>query len=120
MIETSFRDVTNNKCKMRGDGYCPKPLEQIASFLCKRWILTIIETIGNFDVLRFNNLLRRIEGITQKTLSERLQDLEKHNLVSRKAFPEKPPRVEYSLTIKGNKLKEAILPLYDFIESKSL
>lgn len=120
MAGTSFHNVTNNKCKMVGNGYCPKPLEQAASFLCKKWTLTIIVTIGNFGVLRFNDLLRRIDGITQKTLSERLQDLEKHNLVSRKAFPEKPPRVEYSLTTKGNKLKEMVLPLYDFAESKFL
>ncbi len=120
MIETSFYNVTNNECKMAGNGYCPKPLEQVASFLCKKWTLTIIVTIGNFGVLRFNDLLRRIDGITQKTLSERLKDLEEHNLISRKTFPEKPPHVEYSLTIKGKKLKEAVLPLYSFVESKSL
>ncbi len=117
MIETSFRLVTNkNECRMKGDGYCPRPLEKTA-FLSKKWTLSIIVTVGNFDSLRFNDLLKRIDGITQKTLSERLQELGQYDLVVRKAFPEKPPRVEYSLTPKGQNLRKAVLPLIKMAES---
>jgi len=129
MTETSFYTVTDRKskgaplasidpCRMKGDGYCPIPLEQAAVFLSRKWTLSIIVTIGNFGTLRFNDLLRRIEGITQKTLSERLQELEKHNLIVRHAFPEKPPRVEYSLTYKGQKVRKSILPLIKLAESQ--
>lgn len=115
MAETSFRLVTK-ECKMKGDGYCPRPLEK-TTFLSRKWTLSIIVTIGNFGSLRFNDLLKRIDGITQKTLSERLQELEQYDLVVRKAFPEKPPRVEYSLTSKGQKLRKAVLPLIKLAES---
>lgn len=118
MAETGFYVVTNKECRMKGDGYCPKPLERAAAFLSKKWALSIIVTIGNFGSLRFNDLLRRIEGITQKTLSERLKELEKYNLVKRDAFYERPPRVEYSLTSNGQKIRKAVLPLLKLAESE--
>ncbi len=120
MAETSLRVVTNGeKCRMKGSGYCPKPLEQAAVFLNKKWALSIIVTIGNFGNLRFNDLLGRIEGITQKTLSERLKELERYNLVARQAFSERPPRVEYSLTKNGHRFRKAVLPLLKLAESQT-
>lgn len=118
MAETSIRMETNSDCGMRGNGYCPKPLEKTA-FLSKKWALSILVTIGNFGALRFNSLLKRIDGITQKTLAERLSELEEHNLVVRRAFSEKPPRVEYSLTRNGEKVRKAILPLIRLAESNA-
>lgn len=103
---------------MRGNGYCPRPLEK-TTFLSRKWTLSIIVTIGNFDILRFNDLLRRIDGIRQKTLSERLKELEQYNLITRHAFPETPPRVEYSLTKNGEKVRKAVLPLLRLAESKT-
>ncbi len=118
MPETSIRLVTNSECGMRGNGYCPKPLEKTA-FLSKKWALSILVIIGNFGALRFNGLLKRIGGITQKSLAERLCELEEHNLVVRTAFSEKPPRVEYSLTRNGEKVRKAILPLIKLAESNA-
>ncbi len=115
MPETSLRTETN-ACRMKGNGYCPKPLEKAAAFLSKKWTLSIIVTIGNFGTLRFNDLLRRI-GITQKTLSERLKELEQYNLVARSSFPERPPRVEYSLTSEGERVRKAVVPLLKLAES---
>ncbi len=121
MAETSLRPVTNREnCKMIGGGYCPISLEQAAAFLSKKWTLSIVVIIGNFGTLRFNDLLHRIDGMSQKTLSKRLQELEKHGLISRQAFAEKPPRVEYSLTTEGQKLRKAILPLHKLAESNAL
>lgn len=128
MAETSFYSVTKSRqtethesidfCKMKGNGYCPKPLEK-TTFLSKKWTLSIIVTIGNFGTLRFNDLMKRI-GISQKTLSERLQELERYNLVVRNAFNERPPRVEYSLTRNGQKVRKAVLPLLKLAESDAL
>ncbi len=125
MRETSLQLVTNNQdnnkeCRMKGNGYCPKPLERVAVFLIKKWTLSIIVTIGNFNTIRFNDLLKRIEGMTQKTLSERLRELEKRNIVVRHAFSERPPRVEYSLTSSGQKIMKAVLPLLKLAESNAL
>lgn len=103
--------VSNAGCKMQGSGYCPKPLEAANAFLSKKWTISIITTIGNFGIIRFNDLLHRVEGITPKTLTERLKELEKEGLLKRTAHAQIPPRVEYSLTAKGKKLMKAIVPL---------
>lgn len=103
-------------CKMKGKGYCPRPLECAAAFLSKKWTLSILVTIGNFSSLRFNLLLDKVEGISPKMLSERLNELEKQELITRSVFMEKPPRVEYSLTKKGITLYDAITPLSTWAE----
>lgn len=103
-------------CRMKGKGYCPRPLECAAAFLSKKWTLSILVTIGNFGKLRFNHILNRIEGISQKILSERLSELEKQKLVKRNVFLEKPPRVEYSLTQKGKTLYKSVIPLMRWAE----
>lgn len=106
-------------CKMKSiNGYCPKPLESVSSYLSKKWTMSVLITIDNFGNLRFNELLRRIEGATAKILSHRLKELEKENLVIRNFFNEVPPRAEYSLTKKGERLTKALLPLINWVESK--
>ena len=104
-------------CKMKGvTGYCPRPLECAASFLSKKWTLSVLVTIGNFSTLRFNHVLDRVEGISAKMLSNRLSELEKQKLVKRTVYLEKPPRVEYELTTKGKTLYKAIIPLMRWSE----
>ncbi len=107
-------------CRMKSiNGYCPKPLESVSDYLSKKWTISIIITIGNFGSLRFNDLLGRMEGATAKILSSRLKELEKEGVIKRKAFSEIPPRVEYFLTQKGEKLKESLLPLIKWAENKN-
>lgn len=54
--------------------------------------------------MRFSELQRNITGITQKMLTEQLRELEKDGLVSRKVYPQVPPKVEYSITKYGRTL----------------
>ena len=56
------------------------------------------------DVLRYGELKRRVEGITPKMLTQTLKELEADELITRKAYLELPPRVEYSLTATGLEL----------------
>ena len=56
------------------------------------------------DVLRYGELKRLVEGISAKMLSQALNELEEDELVTRKLYPEVPPRVEYSLTETGSEL----------------
>ncbi len=60
--------------------------------------------------LRFSQLKRRMNGVTQKMLTQQLRELERGGLVHREVYPEVPPKVEYSLTDKGRSL-EPILKL---------
>lgn len=54
--------------------------------------------------MRFSELQRAITGITQKMLTEQLRELERDRLVSRKVYPQVPPKVEYSITTYGQTL----------------
>jgi len=58
--------------------------------------------------LRFGELRRRLDGITQKSLTQTLRQLERDGFVSRTQYPTIPPRVEYDLTAKGRALEESI------------
>ena len=117
MVTNNTFKMESKECGMKGNGYCPKPLESANSFLSKKWTISIITTIGNFNRLRFNNILNRVEGITGKTLAERLKELESLKLVKRILYKEIPPRVEYELTPKGEKLMKAIVPLIKWAAS---
>jgi len=57
------------------------------------------------QAMRFNQLHRQIEGITQKMLTQQLREMEADGLVSRTIYPEIPPRVEYAMTAHGNSLR---------------
>jgi DNA-binding HxlR family transcriptional regulator len=72
--------------------------------ITKIWTLPVIHALGLSQPARFNELKRRIEGISATSLSERLTELDKQKIIQRKVIPESPPRVEYSLTPKGEDL----------------
>jgi len=99
---------------MRFDTYdcsdgCPveAALEQIAG----KWKgLIIYHLMGG--TLRFNELGRRVGGVTQRSLTKQLRELEGDGIVHRKVYAEVPPRVEYSLTQKGQKLHDVISALH--------
>jgi len=90
---------------------CLCPLEGVIDVISKKWTLLIINTIGNYERLRFNRLMEELNGISPKTLSDTLKVLEVEGIVKRTSFAEIPPRVEYTLTKDGTDLRKAIMPL---------
>lgn len=90
---------------------CLCPLEGIIDVISKKWALLVIAVIGNNHKLRFNEIMKNLEGISPKTLAIILKQLETSGLINREAFAEIPPRVEYSLTKNGTELRKAIKPL---------
>lgn len=66
---------------------------------------------------RFGELERAMEGISPKTLSQRLQELEKEGIIAKKVFAEIPLHVEYSLTKKGKSLGEIFAKMAEWGES---
>ena len=97
---------------------CLCPLEGIIDIISKKWALLIINEIGNHKRIRYNDLMKEIEGISPKTLSDTLKDLVNHKLVKRESFNEIPPRVDYTLTKDGEDLRYAIIPLLQWALSK--
>lgn len=101
----------SRKCAAYEDDICLCSIEGIMGILSKKWALLIISAIGNYQRLRYNELEKKLDGISPKTLADRLRELEDVNIIKREAFAEIPPRVEYSLTKDGVELRNAIIPL---------
>jgi len=98
---------------------CLCPLEGIIDVISKKWALLVIAVIGNNHKLRFNQIMKNLEGISPKTLADVLKQLETSDLIQREAFAEIPPRVEYTLTKDGVKLRNAIKPLMEWASARS-
>lgn len=94
MNRTETRDALFPNC----------PIRNVLSRIGDKWSMLVIFTLENNCCLRFKELQRNIPDISQKMLTATLKTLEADGLVLRKAFPEVPPRVEYSLTDKGKSL----------------
>lgn len=70
-----------------------------------RWRPDIVNLLLEDGTLRFGELQKKL-GITQKVLTSNLKWLEENKIVTRKVYPEAPPRVEYSLTDVGQQLQD--------------
>jgi len=79
--------------------------------ITRTWTLPTIHAIGLKEPTRFNELKRRIEGISATSLAERLDQLERFGVIQRKVFPASPPKVEYSLTVKGHEVYKILCAL---------
>jgi DNA-binding HxlR family transcriptional regulator len=97
-----------------GDPYdADCPTRRILDRIGDRWTVLIIGVLGDGDA-RFSELRRRIEGISQKMLTQTLRGLERDGLVRRTVYPEVPVRVEYALTNAGRTLLEPIRALQEW------
>lgn len=79
--------------------------------LGRRWSLHILKNLSTKEVIRFNELKRSLAGISSTVLSERLLELEREGLVTKKIYPEVPPRVEYTITPQAKELEVIIKEL---------
>ncbi|MFF0473036.1 winged helix-turn-helix transcriptional regulator [Streptomyces sp. NPDC004284] len=68
--------------------------------------------------LRFNELRRRVDGVSEKMLSQTLHALERDGLVHREARPTNPPRVDYRLTPLGREVAERLIGLIELVEGR--
>jgi len=78
-----------------------------------KWTLLIIEALEEGE-LRFSRLRERIDGVSQKMLTQTLRQLERDGLVSRTVYPEVPPRVDYCLTSLGRQLGVALCGVWQW------
>ena len=88
------------------------PVCATAEVICGKWTMLVIRDLAAGRT-RFCELERSLAGISPRTLSLRLRALDEEGIVARHTYPEVPPRVEYSLTTKG----EALLPLIEDMRS---
>ena len=86
------------------------PVNEVLQQIGGKWTMYIIIALGN-GPLRFSELKRKIDGVSQKMLTATLRDLEKDGFISRKVTPSIPPRVDYELTDMGVELREPLFAL---------
>jgi DNA-binding HxlR family transcriptional regulator len=79
--------------------------------ITRTWTLPTIHALGLQHPARFNELRRRIKGVSATSLAERLSQLEKFGVVQRKVYAEAHPRIEYSLTVKGQEVYRILCDL---------
>ncbi|MBQ1016847.1 helix-turn-helix transcriptional regulator [Micromonospora sp. D93] len=103
--------VTTQAAAFRGDPYhADCPTRRILDRIGDRWTVLVVSVLGDGDA-RFSELRRRIEGVSQKMLTQTLRGLERDGLVRRTVHPEVPVRVEYALTEAGRTLLEPLRAL---------
>ncbi|MGW1257328.1 winged helix-turn-helix transcriptional regulator [Streptomyces sp. NPDC002513] len=100
-------DVFSKACPSRGT------LEHVTG----RWGALTLGALQEGS-LRFNELRRRVDGVSEKMLSQTLHALERDGLVHRDAQPTNPPRVDYELTPLGHAVAERLLGLIHFVEGR--
>jgi len=95
MNDSNDNNDNNVECQEVSDAW---------KLLDKRWSLLILKNLNAKESIRFNELKRVISGISSTVLADRLLELEREGLVTKKIYPEIPPRVEYSLTSRAKGL----------------
>src|SRR4051812_20460096 len=91
------------------------PSRVVLDHVTSKWGTLVILALAEGEPLRWSELRRRAEGVSEKMLARTLRMLEADGLVDRDARPVVPPHVEYSLTARGVDLAERLVPLMDWI-----
>ncbi|MDQ1803051.1 helix-turn-helix domain-containing protein [Chryseobacterium sp. CKR4-1] len=86
------------------------PVRKAMDMIGSKWKMKIIEALSK-DNLRYGEIKRKTEGISEKMLIQELKTLVEYEIISRKDFKQIPPHVEYSLTNKGRE----VLPIIEDI-----
>ena len=93
-----------SNCKLEETGF-----NYTMSLIQGKYKMFILYTLMEFGVVRFNEMHKYIGGITYKTLSSTLKQLEADGLIVRREYPRIPPKVEYSLSERG----QSLMPILD-------
>jgi len=102
----------------RGDLFqtgCPS--REVMKHVTSSWGVLILISLRD-GTLRFSELRRRVNGVSERMLSQTLQWLEGDGLVSRRAYPVVPPHTEYALTPLGEEAGEKVASLAEWIEER--
>lgn len=99
-------DVYSAKC----------PTRQVLDHIAGKWTVLIVDSLLD-GTLRYTDLFRRIEGVSQKMLTQTLRLLEADGFLTRTVHPTVPPRVEYGLTELGRSLAGPISALREWTEA---
>lgn len=103
-----FMQKRTDRC-IASERLCDTGFSYTLSLISGKYKMTILYTLMEFGIVRYNELRRYIKSISFKTLSASLKELEYDGLILRKEYPQIPPKVEYSLSPRGRSL----MPILD-------
>jgi len=92
---------------------CPSRI--VLDHVTSKWGVLVLLALAEEETLRWSELRRRAQGISEKMLAQTLRTLERDGLVLRAARPVIPPHVDYSLTDRGRELVDLLTPLMEWI-----
>lgn len=111
-------DIVSNDCPPTYSPECSlyqiigqDPINYALEVIGGKWNIRIIYELLRQPVMRYGELKRALPGITHKMLSNQLKVLAQYEIVHRKEYPQIPPKVEYSLTTRG----QGLAPVFDLI-----
>jgi len=119
MINQLVKDKAENSlCQTHATDHKSCPVFLTLGLIANKWSVSLLHHLMNAGKkpMRFSQLQKSMTGISQRELSKHLKEFEKSGLVLRRAFPEVPPRVEYSLTPLGQSLLVPIEALAKWAE----
>lgn len=87
-------------------------VETALDILTGKWKPVILYHLMENNVMRFSELQRAIPNITKKMLTSQLRELEYHDIVNRKVYPQVPPKVEYSISEYGKSMEPLLIKLH--------
>lgn len=91
------------------------PSRVVLDHVTSKWGVLVLAALSDGESLRWSELRRRVQGVSEKILAQTLRTLEADGFVLREAHPVVPPHVEYSLTELGLALADRLVPLVDFV-----
>ena len=100
---------------MNPQGICPPHIEAAMDMLGKKWTGLILRSLVG-GPKRFTEIASCVPGLSDRLLSQRLQELEETGIAQRQVYSERPVRVEYSLTDKGLDLKSVLQAIQEWAE----
>lgn len=110
-------DVIETSRELEHAGSNPCPISDLLARIGDKWSLLVLAALSdaNQGRLRFSELMRAVDGISQRMLTTTLRHLERDGILTRQVFPEVPPRVEYTLTARGQGLLVPVKALIAWI-----
>ncbi len=105
----NFAAIKSRMMKEVNTAYLTCPIRNVIDRFGDKWSLLVLYHLHKGGTLRFGQIYKEMSDVSEKMLSATLKNLERDGLVRRKAYPEIPPRVEYSLTPLG----ESLMPHVD-------
>lgn len=103
---------------MKNNVACLCTLASIQNVVCKKWGILLLIELYNHKGLRYHYMMQNFYGISPSTLTLLLKQLQEEDLIKRQILDEITTKIEYTITRKGKKFLDVIIPILEWIKSQ--